>query len=411
MLEAEHQDVFDSITRLIALICDVPVALIHLVEEYQMLLKFRARAYAEKFPGEAAFCSPDFLQDDMMVVPDTLNDERFADNPLVTGEPKIRFYAGVPLMLTSKVRLGSLCVIDHRPRVLDSRQVELLRLLASHAVSIITLLLDESLSMKEYSSLVMVKQRLQFQKDLTEAFIDNAPESVMIVSRLGELEQINRAGLDMLEARSLDDARKKRLVDYVLPEFHERFSEFMTRVFLGSHAVAEYKIRGIKGSEYWLESHAAPLYNRQGEIINLIAITRDVTDIKQSQQDLTLAARVFTEAREGMIITDASSTILDVNPAFCQITGYSPEEVIGKTPKILQSGVQGPDFYTALWKTLTETGHWKGEIWSRKKNGELYAELLSINALPNAAGAPINYVALFFDITEYKKQHGEAPAA
>ncbi|HMC13212.1 MAG TPA: diguanylate cyclase, partial [Gallionellaceae bacterium] len=129
-----------------------------------------------------------------------------------------------------------------------------------------------------------------------------------------------------------------------------------------------------------------------------------ITGIKQAQKKLLLAARVFGEAQEGIIITDARGAIVEVNPAFCAITGYSREEMIGQNPRILQSGKQSPDFYTELWKTIGETGHWKGEIWNRKKNGELYAELISINALRDEAGNANNYVALFLDITEVKRQ-------
>jgi diguanylate cyclase (GGDEF)-like protein/PAS domain S-box-containing protein len=208
----------------------------------------------------------------------------------------------------------------------------------------------------------------------------------------------------MLEVGSLTEACCQKFIDYVLPEFRDKFSELENKVFHGEHAIAEYKINGKKGSVRWVESHAAPLYDQQGKVVNLIAVTRDITRFKQSQSELLLSSRVFSEAQEGIIITDASGTIVDVNPAFCSITGYSREEIIGQNPRILHSGKQGPEFYAALWKALSESGHWKGEIWNRKKNGELYAELISINALRNESGQIINYVALFLNITAAKHQ-------
>ncbi|MGC2457421.1 MAG: PAS domain S-box protein [Gallionellaceae bacterium] len=408
-LDATREEIFDAVTRSIALICDVPVTLIHLADRYRLLFEPNAATDGSKKTREATFCAEANLSDEILIVSDTLRDKRFKDNPLVNETPNIRFFESVPLMLAPKIRLGSLCVIDYLPRTLNERQQELLELLAGHVVSIFRLLLDKSDSVKEYRSLVLAKHRLQFQKDLNEAILDNEPEGVMVLSRQGELEQINKAGLDMLEADSLEEARSKKLIDYVLPEYRERLSELETRVFNGERLVNEYKISSARGTERWIESHAAPLYNRQGQAINLIAISRDITDTKKAEERLALAARVFADAQEGIIITDARSVIVDVNPAFCNITGYSREEIIGKTPKILQSGLQGPDFYADLWKTLIQTGHWKGEIWSRKKNGELYAELISINALHNASGNTTNYVALFIDISDYKRQQGLTP--
>jgi diguanylate cyclase (GGDEF)-like protein/PAS domain S-box-containing protein len=119
---------------------------------------------------------------------------------------------------------------------------------------------------------------------------------------------------------------------------------------------------------------------------------------------LQLAAQVFSETHEGISITDPNGTIIDVNPAFCEITGYSHEEVIGNNHNMLSSGRQSPEFYTNMWRILKEQGYWKGEIWNRKKNGELYAELLTISSLKGKDGNVTNYVGFFSDITQSKQQ-------
>jgi PAS domain S-box-containing protein len=404
MLDTGPEEIFADIARAIALICDAPVALISLGDEYRPWFKPKAGMEADEKPSDAPFYTHAIMQDKILIIPDVLKDERFTDVPLLTGEPKIRFYAGTPLKLAPTIKLGILSVIDYRPRKLDAKQLALLELLADHVVSLIRLRLDKLETSMDFSALVTVKQKLQFQKDLMEAIFDNEPESVTILSTQGELEQINRAGLDMLEVDSLAEARSQQLTGYVLPEFRDIFGKLEDKALHGEHAIAEYKIRGMKGTERWIESHAAPLYDQQGKIVNLIAVTRDITRLKQSQDQLMLAARVFSEAQEGILITDARGTIVDVNPAFCSITGFGREEIIGQNPRILHSGKQSPDFYAAMWKTLGETGHWKGEIWNRRKNGELYAELISINALRDEAGNAINYVGLFLDITAVKQQ-------
>jgi PAS domain S-box-containing protein len=402
-------NIFDDLRRSLALVCDTPIALLSLVDEFRGLLKFDEGPYSSKEQSVASFCAQKILQDRTLVVPDTLSDERFAKHSLVIGAPNIRFYAGVPLTLAPATRLGTLCVIDYRPHVLQPNQLAVLELLASHTALVIGVLIDHAESTRDFSSLVLVKQKLQFQKELTEAILDHQPEGVIILSRNGDIEQINKAGLDLLNAGTLEVVRRRPLLDYVVLQFRDRFMECQAQVFGGGHAVLEHRVLSIEGPERWVQMHAAPLYDRQGQVVNLVAVMRDISAAKQLQQELSLAALAFSEAREGIIITDAKSVILDVNPAFCNITGYTREEVIGQTPAILQSGLQGPDFYAALWKVLLETGHWKGEIWSRKKNGELYAELLSITALRDASGKAVNYVALFFDLTDYRRERGEGP--
>lgn len=119
-----------------------------------------------------------------------------------------------------------------------------------------------------------------------------------------------------------------------------------------------------------------------------------------------LSTRVFAQENEGIIITDAKGNIVDVNPTFTKITGYSPEEAIGQNPRFLGSGRQSAEFYDSLWTTLETTGHWQGELWNRKKNGELYAELLSLSCLKDEQNNILHYVGLFSDITE-SKQHKE----
>ncbi|MDC8758495.1 EAL domain-containing protein [Janthinobacterium fluminis] len=118
---------------------------------------------------------------------------------------------------------------------------------------------------------------------------------------------------------------------------------------------------------------------------------------------LQLAASVFTHAREGIMITDADGIIIEVNDTFTRITGYSHQEALGQTPRILNSGRQPPDYYAAMWRALIDTGHWDGEAWNRRKNGEVHAEMITISAVRDAAGKTQNYVALFTDITPFKE--------
>jgi diguanylate cyclase (GGDEF)-like protein/PAS domain S-box-containing protein len=139
-------------------------------------------------------------------------------------------------------------------------------------------------------------------------------------------------------------------------------------------------------------------------VLNMVAV-RAAGELERdhAQARLQLAGSVFTHAREGILITDAQGIIVDVNETFCAMTGYSRAEALGQNPRFLQSGRQGAPFYAAMWKDLAEKGFWSGEIWNRRKDGEVFAELENISAVRDANGAIQNYVGLFTDITQIKE--------
>lgn len=158
------------------------------------------------------------------------------------------------------------------------------------------------------------------------------------------------------------------------------------------------------GHDEILEVIKTPILDSSNQIIGILGIGRDITDRKQAEKDLSLSREVFENTLEGIMITDHRGTIVDVNPAFNRITGYSHEEVVGQNPSILSSGRQESGFYAHMWQDLQKKGYWKGEIWNRKKSGEIYAELLSISALKGEDGSNQFYVGIFSDITHSKQQ-------
>ncbi|OQW89586.1 MAG: diguanylate cyclase [Rhodoferax ferrireducens] len=150
-----------------------------------------------------------------------------------------------------------------------------------------------------------------------------------------------------------------------------------------------------------------PERDERGRVVRLAGLVQDITQRMREEEKIRLAASVFSHAREGITITTASGTIVDINDAFTRITGYSREEVIGQNPRVLKSGRQDAAFYAAMWGDLTGLGHWSGEVWNRRKNGEVYAELLTISAVRDAQGITQQYVALFSDITTIKEQQNQ----
>ncbi|MDD3327963.1 MAG: EAL domain-containing protein [Zoogloea sp.] len=125
--------------------------------------------------------------------------------------------------------------------------------------------------------------------------------------------------------------------------------------------------------------------------------------LEQKAGELLLAGHVFESSKEGILITDAESRILAVNPAFTEISGYRPEDVVGKQPDLLASGKHEPDFYRNMWQTIRETGSWSGEIWNQRRDGSVFPELLQITTVRSASGEVLHYVGTFLDLTERKE--------
>ena len=163
-----------------------------------------------------------------------------------------------------------------------------------------------------------------------------------------------------------------------------------------------------EGQLNWVSTNKWPIFDDDKKtVIGLFGISRDVTDQIQNEQKTKLAASVFIHARESIVITDATATIIDVNNAFTRITGFSREEAIGQNPSFIQSGRQSPEFYADMWQALLKEGYWSGEIWNRRKNGEVYPVLQTISAVLDEQGITTHYVALGNDITRLKEHQSQ----
>jgi PAS domain S-box-containing protein len=136
------------------------------------------------------------------------------------------------------------------------------------------------------------------------------------------------------------------------------------------------------------------------------SLSHDITDRKQAEQWERIAATAF-ESQQGMFITDAAGVILRVNQAFTEITGYSAEECVGQTPKLLSSGRHDAAFYTAMHQSLERQGSWQGEIWNRRKNAEIFPEWLTISAVTDNEGRVTHYVSTLADISLHKATQEE----
>jgi len=193
--------------------------------------------------------------------------------------------------------------------------------------------------------------------------------------------------------------------DFIYPDDREKAWQSIQDVLAGRSSIhkIEYRMIHKNGSLRWILDHAKVVQRDQnGRPIRMCGTHADINERKAAEEELRIAAAAF-ESQEGMIVTDAENLIIKVNQAFINITGYTAKEAIGQTPQhLLRSGRQNTIFYTAMWDSIQHTGAWQGEIWNRRKNGEVYPEWLTITVVKGTDGETTHYVATFTDITERK---------
>lgn len=157
------------------------------------------------------------------------------------------------------------------------------------------------------------------------------------------------------------------------------------------------------GSSFPVNYSSHPIF-QQGKLEGAVVVFEDISENKLKDEALTLASSVYQSSNDGIVVTDENNLILDVNPAFTKITGYTLDEVRGKNPKIFQSGKHERQFFEQMWQSILADGHWQGEVWDRIKSGALQAKWLSISVIRHADGRIFRHVGQFSDITEKKRQ-------
>ncbi|MCX5865038.1 MAG: EAL domain-containing protein [Deltaproteobacteria bacterium] len=190
---------------------------------------------------------------------------------------------------------------------------------------------------------------------------------------------------------------------YVHPEDQALVQAWLQALLAGDSAGnLDFRIVRPDGAERYIHTEAEVKRDEHGRAVHLTGITQDITEAKQTTQQLVLSDNVFENSIEGIVITDAEGVIQRINPAFSDITGYGEEEVMGQNPRILKSDRHEDEFFAEMWRALVEKGQWQGEIWNRRKDGEIYPEWLTITSIRDAQGNTVNYVGVFHDMTEIK---------
>ncbi|MBS1156663.1 MAG: response regulator receiver modulated diguanylate cyclase/phosphodiesterase with sensor(s) [Proteobacteria bacterium] len=184
---------------------------------------------------------------------------------------------------------------------------------------------------------------------------------------------------------------------------HRITQDLQSAYATGQPFTHEFRVVRPDGSTRWVVNRGFPVITPSGRPTRYVGVVVDVTERHQAEEQLRQAATVFESTREGVMIVDLDGYILAINKAFTDISGYSEAESLGQKPNLQNSGRHGPEFFQAMWTTLINTGQWQGEIWNRRKIGEVYPAWLSISTVRDKDSHPTHYVGVFSDISQIKR--------
>lgn len=246
------------------------------------------------------------------------------------------------------------------------------------------------------------KVRISELLDEQRLIFNNAQVGILLLKNR-QILKVNQRIADMFGYASPEDfeGQSTRIFYRNEDEFLQAGESGYAQLATKGYADFEVKMRHKSGKDFWVIQSGRPL--NPGAVLDnpSIWVYTDITERKAAEAEMGIAAAAF-ESQEGMLVTDVNGVILRVNKAFSDITGYLPEEVIGKTPRILRSDRHEPEFFSAMWESVLRTGYWQGEIWDRHKSGKIYPTWLTISAVIGSDGKVTHYVGTHTDITERK---------
>jgi len=302
---------------------------------------------------------------------------------------------GLDVLLRANSRMAD------RDLQLERLQQRNLRLLY---VMLLGALVASALSVELLRRTILQRERLREGSARINAIMNNVIDGIITVDEKGRIDTVNPTAASMFgcTGEAVIGRKFPLLLNPACREtYHVQLREAAEAVIpLFVFSRCENPGRRLDGSCFPIELAASRVTVNGRKL--LVHIVRDITERKRAEENLRQAAVVFDNMTEGVMVTDAQGTIQSVNPAFCRITLYSRDDVMGRNPRLLQSGRHDRPFYEAMWAALVETGRWQGEIWNRRKNGELYPQWLNISAIQDERGRTVNYIGVTWDVTELK---------
>lgn len=413
VLDTAPESSFDDLTQLASHICHTPIALVSLVDGRRQWFKSRVGLDATETPREVAFCAHAILQPGAVFeVPDAHQDPRFADNPLVTGAPHVRFYAGTPLLTDQHQALGTLCVIDHKPRTLTPGQRQALQALGRHVVKLLELRRAQALRERESA----------LTRELARA-VEQSPVSIVMVNRAGDIEYVNPKFVEHTGYSQEESLGRNPRFLQSGNKTPQEYAELWRTIKSGQTWYGEFCNRKKNGEIFWEQASISPITDTQGRITHYVAVKEDITQKRSTEarlhQVLRLKRAILEHAAHAIISTTPEGLITTFNPSAERMLGYSAAEMVGlQTPAIIHEGsevvARAEQFSAELGRPIApgfEVFVARARLnlpneyeWTYvRKDGTRLPVLLSVTALRDEAQAITGFLGLAIDITERRR--------
>lgn len=396
---------FDDITRLAAEICVAPIAYLNLLENEQLVAQSKIGLRASESPHDIAFCSHAMLERELFEVPDALEDERFSTNPLVVTGPKIRFYAGVPLLTDHGNVLGTLCVADRMPRQLTETQRRLLQVLSRQVVRELELRHNLQELSQAISDRESAERELATERNLLRTLLDHIPDVIYIKDTAGRYLYDNPAHKKFLGAEPEEQVVGQTVFDFLPSELAELYDTEDKRVIqlgepllnLGEEQVDH------SGNYRYVLSNKIPLHDNDGKVFGLLCICRDISARRQAEEIQGQLAAIVDCSADAIISVDLAGVIQSWNPGAARMYGYSTEQMIGKDFAVLTRPGESAVTAETLQRIARGERLQHFEIVGVRKGGTLLDVSASISAVKNVAGEIVGASAIMRDITRQKR--------
>ncbi len=404
ILDTPPEQVFDNLVRMASLICETPISLVSFVDADRQWFKAKVGPDVEETSRRDSFCAYAIRCRGLFLVPDAQLDGRFAANPLVTGDPRIRFYAGVPLRTEEGHALGTLCVIDRTPRELSDDQCRALEVLGRLAM-------DQLELRRRAADLARSEQSLRIDQERLSLAARGIIDGIWDWNLLTDETYFSPRCAELMSGAWPVEPTFESLKSRLHPNDRDRTNRAIA-AHLEQHQPCDVEFRLMTGSQgyRWFRSRAEAEWDPSGRPVRLVGSMTDITEQKVAEQELRLLKDAIDNANDAILITEAEPIdqpgprVVYSNKAFTRNTGYTAEDIMGKSPRILQGPGTSRATLDKLRKKLKAWKEIRVELLNYRKDGTEFWVELNIRPVADARGWYTHWVSVQRDITERKRE-------
>jgi len=417
ILDTLPEIAFDELTRLAAQICEMPIALITMVDENRQWFKSRIGLELTETPRDVSFCAHTILQGELLAVEDAARDERFAQNPMVLASPRIRSYAGMPLVTGDGFNLGTLCVMDRRPRLLNSQQAEALKILSRQVMTQLELrrhLVELARSVEEHKR---TEDRLRTSEAFYQTLVETLPQNIFRKDQQGRFTFANRRFCNLI-GKPLSEVLGKTDFDFFPPENAAKYHRDDLRVMSTLENLDTIEAhRAANGERLFVHVLKTPLYDALGRLIGTQGIFWDVTHRRKTEEALAyerdLLRALLDNIPDRIYFKDVESRFIRCSNSMALRLGLDdPKKVIGKNDFDFHPKEKAQEFYEDEQRIIL-TG--KPLINKLEEQTDLDGKVIwaSVTKVPiyNQNGHVTGIIGISRDVTHLKQTEAELQQA